>query len=342
MEPYLFLQDFLPDAGTFDVIPFGNGLIHKTYLVQRGAEPIYVLQEVNTAVFTDPLAISMNLHHLNDFLVQRDTTNFFPMPIPTISGMDYAEHSGTYFRLTPFVKGTHALDSCLTPEQAFEASRQFGKFTAAFKGFDTNLLKPTIPGFHDLGFRWTQFTTALIKGNPSRISLAHKQIQEINAYHALVERYNTIQQSASFLKRVTHHDTKISNVLFDQADRGACVIDLDTVMPGFFISDVGDMCRTYLSPGNEEDKDLSRVFVRKEFYDAIMEGYLEYMHDQMTQDELKTMNYAGEFMIYMQALRFLTDFLNDDVYYGSRYPMHNLDRTINQLHLLNDFIRVTR
>jgi len=119
--------------------------------------------------------------------------------------------------------------------------------------------------------------------------------------------------------------------------KGICVIDLDTVMPGFFISDLGDMFRTYLSPANEEEKDMNLVEARREFYQAIIEGYKERMADQMSTDEIKHLNYAGEFMIYMQALRFFTDFLNNDIYYNTQYPDNNLVRTLNQLKLLKSF-----
>jgi hypothetical protein len=123
---------------------------------------------------------------------------------------------------------------------------------------------------------------------------------------------------------VTHHDTKISNVLFDKQGKGICVIDLDTVMPGYFISDVGDMFRTYLSPVTEEEKDMSRYTSDRSYFEAIVKGYLQEMHDVLTPRNDRPSSMPGEFMLYMQALRFLTDYLNNDIYYGSRYEGHNL------------------
>jgi Ser/Thr protein kinase RdoA (MazF antagonist) len=142
-----------------------------------------------------------------------------------------------------------------------------------------------------------------------------------------------------FKLRVTHHDTKISNVLFDQEGKGLCVIDLDTVMPGYFISDVGDMMRTYLSPVSEEEKELDKIVVRDEFYKAIVEGFYKEMKEELTETEKKYFFYAGTFMIYMQALRFFTDFLNDDIYYGAKYPRHNFMRAKNQLVLLEQLLK---
>lgn len=149
-----------------------------------------------------------------------------------------------------------------------------------------------------------------------------------------MRHYEAILANPDFKLRVTHHDTKISNVLFDGHNKGLCVIDLDTVMPGYFISDVGDMMRTYLSPVSEEEQDFSLIEVRLPFYEAIVSGYLQEMQGELSAAECNAFFYAGQFMIYMQALRFITDYLNDDVYYGQRYPDHNLVRGRNQLVLL--------
>src|SRR5206468_9716554 len=136
----------------------------------------------------------------------------------------------------------------------------------------------------------------------------------------------SIKVNPLFRQRVTHHDTKISNVLFNEQDKAVCVIDLDTVMPGYFISDVGDMMRTYLSPTSEEEKDFAKINVREEFFEAIVTAYLSEMKGQLTEIEKSHFIYAGKFMIYMQAIRFLTDHLNNDLYYGARYEGHNLIR----------------
>jgi hypothetical protein len=123
-------------------------------------------------------------------------------------------------------------------------------------------------------------------------------------------------------------------VLFDANHKGLCVIDLDTVMPGYFISDIGDMMRTYLSPANEEEKDFSKIEIRQEYFESIWKGYMSEMKDELNREEKSHFIYAGEFMIYMQALRFLTDHLNNDVYYGARYEGQNFVRAGNQMQLL--------
>ncbi len=139
--------------------------------------------------------------------------------------------------------------------------------------------------------------------------------------------------------RVVHHDAKINNVLFDIGnDAGLCVIDLDTVMPGYYISDVGDMLRTYLSPVSEEESDLSRIVIREEYFREIAKGYLGEMQLSLSLEEKQYFVYAGKFAIYMQALRFLTDYLYDDIYYSTKYRNQNLIRANNQITLLQRYM----
>jgi hypothetical protein len=331
------ISQFLLDTSGLDVHLFGNGLIHSTYKVEEGGKSKYILQKMNTMVFKKPLDIAENLDRLAAFLVAKNAEIFFPLPEKTLSGEPYALYSGEYYRLTSFVQDSHSLDSCVSADQAYQAAYQFGRFTSAFEGFDAQTLKPSIPGFHDLSFRWKQFIESVENGNPVRKKLALKEIEFVFENKSIVDKFNVIQQSPLFKQRVTHHDTKINNVLFNRENKSICPIDLDTVISGFFISDLGDMFRTYLSPGSEEETDLEAVFVRKDFYQAIVEGYMERIADILTKEEKENLSYAGEFMIFMQAIRFLADFLNDDIYYGIRYEMNNFDRTVNQLHLLRSF-----
>ena len=337
MEPHQILGFFLQDANSYVIKQFGAGLIHQTFVVEKNESPVYILQHINRQVFKKPDDIAFNLASMSDFLEARNFGFLVPFPIRTNSGHMHAVIDGDFYRLTSFVNDTHSLNECQDAGQAYEAALQFGRYTASFNGFDSKLLKPSIPGFHDLQFRWNQFQDALKNGNAKRIEYAKKQISLIRDNHNIVDQFIKIEKSADFLQRVTHHDTKINNVLFNKQGKSVCVIDLDTTMSGLIISDLGDMFRTYLSPGNEEDTDLQKVFVRKDCLQAIIEGYKEYMADKMTTIEMSAIGYAGEFMIYMQALRFLTDFLNNDIYYGIRHEMNNFDRTMNQLQLLKDY-----
>ena len=246
---------------------------------------------------------------------------------------------GRYYRVFDWVQGSHTIDVVANVQQAAEAAGAFGLFTFLLEGFDAGSLHITLPDFHHLPLRYRQFTEAVNEGNTTRITECKDAIQWLQAQSNVVNRFTSFTTHLDVKKRVTHHDTKISNVLFDEADNGLCVIDLDTVMPGYFLSDVGDMVRTYVCPVSEEEQDLGKICIRKEYLKAIEEGYLYKgcMKEQLSQFELDHFYFAGEMMIYMQALRFLTDYLLNDRYYGRKYPTHNKVRAENQIRLMQAF-----
>jgi hypothetical protein len=324
------VRAYLPEIKDIKLQLIGSGLIHRTWRVGDA----YILQEVNTAVFSDPDAIAHNLNLIGRYLKEEMPGYRFVAPLKTTEGEVFCREGGMLYRMFPFVSGSRTYDVVSSPEQAYEASRQFGLFTRNLRGFDVGQLRETLPHFHDLLLRYEQFDRAVCTGDESRVRDCQELIEFLREQRGLVDIYVGLKADPDFRLRVTHHDTKISNVLFDDRDRGLCVIDLDTVMPGYFISDVGDMVRTYVSPASEEEIELEKVVVRREFYQAIYEGYMGEMGDVLSDVERERFSYAGLFMVYMQALRFLTDHLNGDVYYGARYAGHNLNRAANQVTLL--------
>ena len=323
----------LNDAET-SVETFGTGLINNTWkLISSGKA--YILQRVNDNVFKQPQNITANIRLMTDYLHQHHPEYRFVSPVLSTNAdeMIFIKDEG-FFRLFPFVTGSHSKDVVETADQAYEAAVQFGRFTRLLSGIDLERFKITIHSFHDLTLRYRQFMAALKNGNKQRISKSQELIRIIMDHDDIVQMYEQIKTDPAFHLRVTHHDTKIGNVLFDKDDKGLCVIDLDTAMPGFFISDVGDMMRTYLSPVSEEEKEVNKIEIRDDFYRAIVQGYSDEMKDELTGTEKKYFFYAGKFMIYMQAVRFLTDYINNDVYYNIAYPEHNFIRAGNQVTLL--------
>lgn len=328
------LKTFGFDENNIPVENFGNGLINDTWKITNGSNE-YILQRINHHIFKNPEAIAANIDLIAAYLAAKHPDYTFVKPITSTNSntIEYKENAG-YFRVFPFVADSHSKDVVETPEQAYEAASQFGKFTSLLSGLNISRMQTTIPDFHNLSLRYRQFLYALQYGNKERLKHAGHLAKTLQKHEGIVTTYEKITANNDFKLRVTHHDTKISNVLFNSSDKGLCVIDLDTVMPGYFISDVGDMMRTYLSPVSEEEKDFSKIVIRDEFYTAVVQGYYEQMKNTLTETEKTHFFYAGTFIIYMQALRFLTDYLNDDVYYGERYPDHNFVRAGNQVVLL--------
>jgi len=323
----------LPEDGC-TLKPFGNGLISHTWLLTCGSDQ-FILQRLNAAIFTSPPNIAENIHHLSVFLKEHFPEYFFVNPVTTLQNEEMILIPGEgYFRMFRFVKDSFTFDIVENVVIAYEGARQFGKFTSLLSGFDAGRLHITLPDFHNLHLRYQQFLQALQEGNQQRIGECASAVACLREQKSIVDIFDRIATNKSFKKRVTHHDTKISNVLFDKNGKGLCVIDLDTVMPGYFISDVGDMMRTYLSPVSEEEKDFSKIHIREDYFQAILDGYFSEMKDELSETEKSYFVYAGKFMIYMQALRFITDHINNDIYYGAKYEGHNLVRGNNQIELL--------
>ena len=316
------------------VEPLVSGLINRTWKITKGKQQ-FILQRINTHVFKKPDELADNIRMIDQYLIQHRPSYLFVSPIKSNrqEEMVYDEREG-YFRLFPFVQGSHTINVVSTPDQAFEASLQFGKFTRLLSEFDATRLHITIPDFHNLTLRYHQFEDSLKYGSEERIKQSAPLISEIKNHQPILASYEKMKKNAHVRHRVTHHDTKISNVLFDDQGKGICIIDLDTVMPGYFISDVGDMMRTYLSPANEEEKNFSTIEVRDDFFRAIVQGYLSSMGDELTTEEKELILYSGLFLIYMQAIRFLADYCNNDSYYGASYKDHNFVRAGNQICLL--------
>jgi len=315
-------------------IPLSQGLINQTFDVHT-SHGNFILQSINTQVFKDPFAIDHNIKAIGQYYNTYRPDQIFTFLVPNLRGETLIEWDGKHYRAFKKLDGI-GLDVLSTATQAKAASHQFGQFTASLIEFQIAQLKVTIPQFHDLALRYDQFEQALIQGDANRIVQAKDAILFLQSHQAYVKQWQHFTGHQDAHLRVTHHDTKISNVLFKDED-AFCVIDLDTTMPGYFISDVGDMCRTYLCPVNEACQDLNLIKVLPERWTAIQNGYLEAMGEFLTTFEKDHFAFSGQSIIYMQALRFLTDYLQLDQYYRVERPDQNLDRTLNQIQLLIEF-----
>ncbi len=320
--------------------PFGSGHINSTYLVKNSKdEPKYILQKINSNVFKEPSIIAKNLAKASDYLAVEHPDYLFLESIKTNEGETFLELENEFWRLSHFVPNSFSINTVETTSQAFDAAYAFGSLTKNLNGLNLDGLKPSIPGFHDLSWRYEQFLEAIESSSEHRKLEVNDQIKFYIGLKSLVNKYTEIQNNSDYPDRLIHHDTKINNVLFSSVtQKQLCVCDLDTLMPGKVISDFGDMMRTYLCEFSEEHTDFEVIKVRVSFFEAIVSGYLNALKGILTKAEIESLVYAGKFMIYMQGLRFLADYLNNDVYYPINYPNHNLDRSLNQIALLKDYI----
>jgi thiamine kinase-like enzyme len=333
------LSEYGFDESEFSVKPFGNGLINHTWkIIYAGKE--FLLQKINQQVFKRPLEILDNCRLLESFFKTNHPDYLFVAPLPALNHLNYVvDVENNMYRLFPFVKNSHSYNSVTSPELAFEAAKQFGKFTRLLSLFDPAALYTTLPDFHNLSLRYLQYQQALENAGSLRIEKSTPVVSFLDEQKGIVEHFENARNNNSFRQRVIHHDAKINNVLFDiGTNKALCVIDLDTVMTGYFISDVGDMLRTYLSSASEEESDTGLIQVREVYFYEIVKGYLSEMQSELSQLEIQYFVYAGKFAIYLQAIRFITDYLNNDLYYQIKYPEHNLVRANNQVILLKRYL----
>jgi len=329
------LQAFNIDGAGTEIKKFGSGHINNTFLVQTRNESQLILQRINTAVFKEPAAIALNQRMAANYLSLHHPEYLFITPVQTVDGKDLFVFNDEYWRVIPFIAGSVTVDQADDPAQAFQAAQQFGRLARYLDGIDLRDFKATIPNFHNLTLRYNAFEEAIQNAGAERKTTAGELISAFLRYKDIAATYERLTGNPQFPDRLMHHDTKINNVLLQKGTyKGLCVCDLDTLMPGKIISDLGDMVRTYVCPVSEEEPDISRIRIRQEYYHALMDGYLSEVGGALTEVEKEHLFYAGPFMIYMQGLRFLTDYLNGDVYYPVKYPQHNYNRAINQLTLL--------
>ena len=339
------LQAYTGNSENYSIQPLDGGLINHSYkITDNKTRESFLLQRINHHVFKKPENVQLNYQLLWKHLKSVGIDFFIPEPKYFSGDAElYWDTNHNYWRVFEFIEDGKMLTNAETPEQAKETAQTFAGFTAAFHDFDVSDLKDTIPDFHNLGFRFSQFEYALQKSQAEIKEKAGELITELKQRKQYVDFYNSLADSEDYPKRVMHHDAKIANILFSKTTgKVICPIDFDTTMPGFFFSDLGDMIRSMACSHDETSTDFENITICKEFYNVIVDGYLSVMSKYLTASEKKNIHYAGIIIIYMQALRFMTDYLNGNIYYKTTYPEQNFDRAKNQLVLLKALEQVIR
>lgn len=312
-----------------------TGLINNSYAITCENGENRLLQQINTSIFLHPEDIQANYQLIFDHFVKIGSYRL-PQIIQDIHGNNLVDYDGSVWRCFEFFEDTYSPLIANTPEEAYTVAKCFGKFSADLSNIDVNKLHYILPGFHNLAFRFQQFETALLNTSKQRRTSAASLIKEAYENHFYVEWYKRISQDLkSYPLHILHQDCKIANILFwKNNSEKLCPIDLDTTQPGLFFSDLGDMVRSMVPNISENDTNIEDMELRIDFYNAIKNGYLEAMSDHLTPQEKNDLDISGNIIIYMQALRFLTDFLNGDIYYKTSYSEQNKNRAANQLRLL--------
>ncbi len=338
---------FAIDGALIEATATGSGHIHDTftasYRAPDGTVRRYIHQRLNQIVFPDLPALMENIcrvtNHIRAKLEKAKAHDIARRVLTVIPTRDerlfLRDESGSCWRTYRLIEHAHTHDRVTAPRQAREAARVLGQFQCLLADLPAPRLKETIPDFHNTPARYEALREAIEQDRHRRVDDAAKEIACIVERSAFMGILLEQQRAGEMPERITHNDTKISNVLFDRATGEAlCLIDLDTVMPGLALYDFGDLVRTAASSAAEDEQDLSKVRVRMDLFDALTEGYLSAAHAFLNRTEIAHLAIAGKLIALETGIRFLTDHLNGDRYFKVARLNHNLDRARNQLKLV--------
>ena len=299
-----------------------SGLINSTFVL-NSSNNSYILQAVNTNVFPNYKKGLENILTVGNWLKKKNYPYSFPLPI----NGQYLKVENEVWRLMPYVKNSISYNRVSSLGQVKSAASCLGEFYHHLSDFNTENLSITLPNFHHGNLIIKKFEEALLNADQERLLLTKSLINEIEKELPILNKWDEVCNSIP--KRVIHYDTKINNFLFDKTtDEVLALIDLDTIMPGCVLSDIGDMIRTYSNPLGEESKEVEKVICNMEIINTIIEEFTKKV--ALVKEEKESLFFGGMAITFMQCVRFLTDYLNGDSYYKTSYKDQNLVRAKNQ------------
>ena len=336
------LELFAYKGKLIDFASYGEGLINSTYLatcIDGEKTNKYILQAINTSVFNDPELLMNNILAVTDFLnLSKNNDQKVLTPVTTRNGHNFVrDTAGICWRMYVYIENSITLNAPETKEDFYESGLAFGKFQHSLADFPADKLRESIPDFHNTPKRYNDLTEAVKNDVCGRVKEVGSELEFIMSRKDFCGVLIDANKRGALPIRVTHNDTKINNVLFDKDTRKACcVIDLDTVMPGFSVTDFGDAIRFGANTAAEADKDLTRVALDMGMFNAFADGFLTGCGGSLTDSEIMLLPEGAEIMTLEQAMRFLTDYLNGDTYFKVTRKGHNLDRCRNQIKLFSE------
>lgn len=337
------IEHFNLEGEVEEIIHFGGGHINDTFRVKTNKK-YYILQRINKFVFQQPEQIMENSRKVTEFLQnkirkeggdpERETLSFLPAKDGRLF---YVDSNGEYWRVSKYIDNTTAHDFASGKDMLFESGYAFGRFQNLLADYPAESLYEVIKDFHNTPARYEQLMNAVRDNKSGRVGDAGAEIEFAEKRKNAAAELMNLLNSGRLPLKVTHNDTKMSNVLIDDVtNKAVCVIDLDTVMPGLTAFDFGDSIRAGASTGAEDEVDLSKVHFSLELFEAYTKGFLKAAGDSLTPLELETLPVGAKLMTYEVGIRFLADYLNGDIYFKTKYPRHNLDRARNQFKLVAD------
>lgn len=338
------IERFVIDGVLLSIQPLQRGHIHDTFVStwrQEGGKRRFLHQLMNDKVFQDIPAVMHNIElvsrHLRSRMNGQSTLDGFTVLelVPTQERRAYLMTRNGPWRTYAFVEATSSHDQCSGAEQAYEAARAFGWFQAQLADLDATQLRETLPKFFSTPHRLQQFDDSLAEDPLARAAGCLTEIRFVAARRALGSVIDDLLKQGTIPLRTVHGDTKLNNVLFDDATgKARCIVDLDTCMPGYSLYDFGDLVRFTAATSSEDERDLSKVGTDLQLYRALVDGYLSTTRQFLTEKELELMPFAARLVTFTIGLRFLSDHLAGDVYFKVHREGHNLDRARVQFRMV--------
>ena len=335
---YNIAQQFALEGAIANIKALGDGFINDTFIIRTEAgAPDYILQRKNHVVFPDVPAMMDNIRRVTEHIKSkvenplRETLTV----VPTTDGaLYYKDEEGNFWAVCLFIENTTTYDRADSTALAYQGGKGIGRFQAQLADF-TEPLAEVIKGFHNMRYRFEQWDEAVKADKAGRVDSLAEEIGWIESRREEMLGFWSLVEDGTIPTRVTHNDTKISNILFDADTKDVlCAIDLDTVMSSTSLNDVGDALRSYTNTGAEDDPDLEKVSMSLDMFRAYIEGYLSERAATLSESEWEWLAFSGRFITFEQVLRFLMDYIDGDNYYKIKYPEHNLVRTRAQYKLL--------
>jgi len=338
------IEKFTGEADLNNIVPLKIGFINDSYIVGniKPGERSFFLQRINQNVFKNVEGLMKNISLVTEKIREKlaeekedDLERKALQIIPTKTGhlFHYNKEDNSFWRMYYYINGTHSYDS-INPELAYKAGKAFGKFQFMLSDISENELIETIPNFHNMEFRLHEFREAVKNNTAGRLNEIKWLVEEIEQRAQEMCLPERLYRDGKLPKRINHCDTKVNNLLFDENDEPICIVDLDTVMPSFVLSDFGDFMRTAANTGAEDDVNIENVSFDLKIFQSYTTAYLKEAKNFLSELEIELLPLGAKLLTYMQLCRFLTDYLNGDVYYKIEYPSHNLQRSKAQLKLL--------
>jgi aminoglycoside phosphotransferase (APT) family kinase protein len=344
--PHAVASAFAIRGSLLESRPFGGGHINDTFAAafgQAGTRVRYLFQRINGRIFREPAKVMENIGRVCAAAAERLKAEGVPDPsrrtLTVVEARDgrpfHVDAEGATWRCYLFIEGARTYDIVGSPRQAFEAARAFGAFQHLAAGIGGERLHETIPDFHNTRVRFERLRAVADADPCGRLAGVAAEWDFIREREGLVDTLLALRDAGEIPERVTHNDTKLNNVMIDDAtETGICVIDLDTVMPGLALYDFGDLVRTATSPAAEDERDLAKVRMQMPMFEALARGYLTGAGGFLKEAERAHLAFSGKLITLEIGIRFLTDHLEGDVYFKTKREGHNLDRCRTQLALV--------